>query len=68
MTPYNPIPLSQSPTDEQTVTGGQAEAAHERPYFTTLYFGYASDLACQTMKQRYPDSLYIGLARLDGWR
>lgn len=36
--------------------------------FTCLYFGYASNLSPVTMKQRCPDSLYVGLARLDGWK
>lgn len=36
--------------------------------YTCLYFGYASNLSPRTMKQRCPDSLFISLARLPGWR
>lgn len=36
--------------------------------YTCLYFGYASNLSSRTMKQRCPDSLFISLARLSGWR
>ena len=36
--------------------------------FTCVYFGYGSNLSPRTMKQRCPDSLFIGLAVLKGWR
>lgn len=36
--------------------------------FTELYFGYASNLSPTAMKGRCPDSLFCGLARLDGWK
>jgi gamma-glutamylcyclotransferase len=36
--------------------------------YTCLYFGYGSNLSPRTMKQRCPDSLFISLARLKGWR
>lgn len=36
--------------------------------FSELYFGYASNLAPSTMKGRCPDSVFCGLARLDGWK
>lgn len=36
--------------------------------YTCLYFGFASNLSPRTMKQRCPDSLFISLARLPGWR
>ena len=37
-------------------------------HFTCVYFGYGSNLSPRTMKQRCPDSLFIGLAVLKGWR
>ncbi len=36
--------------------------------FSELYFGYASNLAPSTMKGRCPDSMFCGLAKLEGWR
>lgn len=36
--------------------------------FSELYFGYASNLSPKAMKGRCPDSLFCGLARLDGWK
>ncbi|KAF2098909.1 hypothetical protein NA57DRAFT_56545 [Rhizodiscina lignyota] len=36
--------------------------------FSALYFGYASNLSPSAMKGRCPDSLFCGLARLDGWK
>ena len=36
--------------------------------FSELYFGYASNLSPKAIKGRCPDSLFVGLARLDGWR
>jgi gamma-glutamylcyclotransferase len=36
--------------------------------FSALYFGYASNLSPLATKGRCPDSLFCGLARLDGWR
>lgn len=36
--------------------------------FSELYFGYASNLSPGAMKGRCPDSLFCGLARLDGWK
>lgn len=36
--------------------------------FSELYFGYASNLSPSAMKGRCPDSMFCGLARLDGWR
>lgn len=38
------------------------------PHFTTVYFGYGSNLSPRTMKQRCPDSLFIGLALLPNYR
>jgi hypothetical protein len=32
--------------------------------FTTLYLGYSSNLSPTAIKQRYPDSLFVGLALL----
>jgi gamma-glutamylcyclotransferase len=36
--------------------------------FSAVYFGYGSNLSPRTLKQRCPDSLFIGLARLDDYR
>ena len=36
--------------------------------FSELYFGFASNLAPSTMKGRCPDSVFCGLARLDGYK
>lgn len=36
--------------------------------FSEVYFGYASNLSPLTLKGRCPDSLFAGLARLEGWR
>jgi len=36
--------------------------------FSALYFGYGSNLSPRTLKQRCPDSLFVGLARLDDYR
>lgn len=36
--------------------------------FSTIYFGYASNLSPRTMKQRCPDSAYAGLAVLRDWK
>ncbi|KIX96739.1 uncharacterized protein Z520_07458 [Fonsecaea multimorphosa CBS 102226] len=36
--------------------------------FSCVYFGYGSNLSPRTMKQRCPDSLFIGIAELKGWK
>lgn len=36
--------------------------------FSCVYFGYGSNLSPRTMKQRCPDSLFIGLAELKDWK
>jgi gamma-glutamylcyclotransferase len=36
--------------------------------FTTLYLGYSSNLSPVTMKQRYPDSLFVGIALLKDYK
>ena len=38
------------------------------PEFSTVYFGYGSNLSPTTMKQRCPDSLFIGLGTLSHYR
>ena len=45
-----------------------AEQLKDEKRFSCLYLGYASNLSPRTMKQRCPDSLYVGLARLDDWK
>jgi gamma-glutamylcyclotransferase len=48
------------------------EATAQTPAATTdfscVYFGYGSNLSARTMKQRCPDSLFIGLAELKDWK
>lgn len=44
------------------------DTVHSDRRFSELYFGYASNLSPLAMKGRCPDSLFAGLARLDGWR
>ena len=39
-----------------------------QPDYSTVYFGYGSNLSPRTMKQRCPDSLFIGLGKLDDYR
>lgn len=39
-----------------------------QPDYNTVYFGYGSNLSPRTMKQRCPDSLFIGLAKLPDYR
>lgn len=68
MIPYNPFSLPIANNEEDLPTTRQAAPQQEAPYFSTLYFGYASNLSYQTMKQRCPDSLFTGLARLDDWK
>lgn len=36
--------------------------------FTALYLGYSSNLSPTTMKQRCPDSLFVGIAILKGYK
>src|ERR1700761_8048470 len=36
--------------------------------FSELYFSYSSNMSPETMKGRYPNSLFCGLAKLSGWR
>ncbi|KIW87123.1 uncharacterized protein Z519_12234 [Cladophialophora bantiana CBS 173.52] len=36
--------------------------------FSCICFGYGSNLSPRTMKQRCPDSLFIGLAELKDWK
>lgn len=69
MIPYNPLSLPNAFNgEEEAPTARQAAPKFEKPYFTTLYFGYASNLSYQTMKQRCPDSLFAGMARLQDYK
>jgi gamma-glutamylcyclotransferase len=36
--------------------------------FTTLYLGYSSNLSPVTMKQRCPDSIFVGIALLKDYK
>lgn len=46
-----------------------AAASHaEESKFSCIYFGYGSNLSPVSMKQRCPDSLFVGLAVLSGWK
>lgn len=58
-----------------TLTQAQPLAANEpstdpsyEPDYSTVYFGYGSNLSPRTMKQRCPDSLFIGLGKLHDYR
>lgn len=46
-------------------TGATESALKE---ISCVYFGYGSNLSPRTMKQRCPDSLFIGLAELKDWK
>lgn len=54
---------SDQTSDQQATSPSSNEAQ-----FTALYFGFASNLSPRSLQQRCPGSLYIGLARLTGWR
>jgi len=38
-----------------------------KPTYSTLYFGYGSNMHLAQMKSRCPDSQYVGVGRLVGW-
>jgi gamma-glutamylcyclotransferase len=44
------------------------QAAQSLTDFSCVYFGYGSNLSPRTMKQRCPDSLFIGMAVLKDWK
>lgn len=44
------------------------DSRQDEARFSCLYFGYASNLSPRTLKQRCPDSLFVGLAVLRGWK
>ena len=46
----------------------QTSTASSMTDFSCVYFGYGSNLSARTMKQRCPDSLFIGLAELKDWK
>lgn len=64
----------QAPVARDTTTTGLAHRARGEEdeawlkQYSCVYFGYASNLSPRTMKQRCPDSLFISLARISGWR
>jgi gamma-glutamylcyclotransferase len=45
-----------------------AQPSNQQQQFTELYFSYSSNLSPTTMKGRYPNSLFCGLAKLPGYR
>ena len=50
-------------------SAAQSEKTEEElKRYTCLYFGYASNFSPVTLKQRCPDSLFISLATLPGYR
>ncbi|KAJ9657298.1 hypothetical protein H2198_004421 [Neophaeococcomyces mojaviensis] len=60
--------ITDTPVRRPTATTANLEEEAELKHYTCLYFGYASNLSPRTIKQRCPDSLFISLARLSGWR
>jgi gamma-glutamylcyclotransferase len=56
--------------DPAAISSSNVPAADdaESKRFTCIYFGYGSNLSPRTMKQRCPDSLFIGLAVVKGWK
>ena len=56
------------PPSMQGPAVARSENVKDTRRFSELYFGYASNLSPATIKGRCPDSLFCGLARLDGWR
>lgn len=64
----------QAPVARDTTSIGQeqqAQGEHDEAWlkqYSCVYFGYSSNLSPRTMKQRCPDSLFISLARISGWR
>ena len=53
------------PPETQTI---QTSSSSGMTDFSCVYFGYGSNLSARTMKQRCPDSLFIGLAELKDWK
>lgn len=57
-----------APQDENHPQGHADQSASSATDFSCVYFGYGSNLSPRTMKQRCPDSLFIGLAQLKDWK
>lgn len=62
-----PVARDTTTTGLEQQARGQADEGWLKQY-SCIYFGYASNLSPRTMKQRCPDSLFISLARITGWR
>jgi gamma-glutamylcyclotransferase len=56
------------PTTATQVQQHSNTSASSMTDFSCVYFGYGSNLSPRTMKQRCPDSLFIGLAILQDWK
>jgi len=52
-------------TTEDTASNNSSSSMKD---ISCIYFGYGSNLSPRTMKQRCPDSLFVGLGRLMDWR
>ena len=53
---------NQPPTSSRNLTPADEQS------FSSLYFGFASNLSPRTIQQRCPGSLYVGLALLHSWK
>lgn len=53
---------------EDSVSSPQDFSVDNEQQFSCVYFGFASNLSPRSLQQRCPGSIYIGLARLHGWR
>lgn len=45
-----------------------AHTQSSQQQFSELYFSYSSNMSPTTMKGRYPNSLFCGIAKLSGWK
>ena len=59
---------SMNPPDMQGPAVSRHETVDTSKRFSELYFGFASNLTPSAMKGRCSDSVFCGLARLDGWK
>ena len=71
--PTNPAGIVDPEAGQQAPDGtksnaNQAPESSSMTDFSCVYFGYGSNLSARTMKQRCPDSLFIGLAQLKDWK
>ncbi|KAL2394768.1 hypothetical protein ABEF93_004823 [Exophiala dermatitidis] len=63
-----PSAQDEGPAQAQPVGTAGRRTSGSMTDFSCVYFGYGSNLSPRTMKQRCPDSLYIGMAELKDWK